>query len=62
MYNLPEGISETYIHPAVDDEHMLQQVPDWEKRVWEYKLMLDDDFAYAIKDAGVILTDYSIVR
>ncbi|WP_018758052.1 polysaccharide deacetylase family protein [Paenibacillus terrigena] len=62
MYNLPEGISETYIHPAVDDEHMLQQVPDWEKRVWEYKLMLDDDFAYAIKDAGVVLTDYSIVR
>jgi len=62
MYNLPEGISETYIHPAVDDEHMLQQVPDWEKRVWEYKLMLDDDFAYAIKDASVILTDYSIVR
>ncbi|MFD0616924.1 polysaccharide deacetylase family protein [Paenibacillus sp. GCM10027629] len=62
MYNLPEGISETYIHPAVDDENMLQQVPDWEKRVWEYKLMLDDDFAYAIKDADVILTDYSIVR
>ncbi|MFD0715820.1 polysaccharide deacetylase family protein [Paenibacillus sp. GCM10027626] len=62
MYDLPEGISETYIHPAVEDARMLEMVPHWEKRVWEYKLMLDDDFAYAIKDAGVILTDYSYVQ
>lgn len=62
MYDLPEGISETYIHPAIEDERMLAHVPHWEKRVWEYKLMLDDDFAYAIKDAGVVLTDYSYIR
>jgi len=62
MYDLPEGISETYIHPAVEDDRMLELVPHWEKRVWEYKLMLDDDFSYAIKDAGVILTDYDYIR
>ncbi|WP_324617907.1 ChbG/HpnK family deacetylase [Cohnella cholangitidis] len=62
MYDLPEGISETYIHPAVEDSRMLAEVPDWEKRVWEYKLMLDADFAYAIRDAGVVLTDYEYIR
>lgn len=62
MYDLPEGISETYIHPAVEDARMLAQVPHWEKRVWEFKLMLDDDFGYAIKDAGVILTNYEYIR
>jgi predicted glycoside hydrolase/deacetylase ChbG (UPF0249 family) len=62
MYNLPDGISETYIHPAVDDPDMRSRVPHWEKRVWEYQLMLDEDFTYAIKDAGVILTDYSYIH
>jgi predicted glycoside hydrolase/deacetylase ChbG (UPF0249 family) len=62
MYNLPEGISETYIHPGVEDTTMLQTIPHWEKRVWEYRLMLEEDFSYAIKDAGVVLTDYSYIR
>jgi predicted glycoside hydrolase/deacetylase ChbG (UPF0249 family) len=62
MYNLPDGISETYIHPAVEDSRMLAAIPHWEKRVWEYRLMLEDDFAYAITDAGVLLTDYDYIR
>ncbi|MNH97075.1 hypothetical protein D3C73_497610 [compost metagenome] len=62
LYNLPDGISETYIHPGVDDAHMGSRIPHWEKRVWEYRLMLDDDFSYAIKDAGVTLTNYAYVR
>jgi len=62
LYDLPEGVSETYIHPAVEDARMLERVPDWKKRVWEYELMLDDDFSYAMKDAGIVLTDYAYVR
>ncbi|MFK7696036.1 polysaccharide deacetylase family protein [Paenibacillus sp. HJGM_3] len=61
LYDLPKGISETYIHPAVPDPALEAQIPSWEKRVWEYKLMLDDDFAYGLKDAGVTLTDYRYV-
>ncbi|MDG0872888.1 polysaccharide deacetylase family protein [Paenibacillus thiaminolyticus] len=62
LYDLPEGIVETYIHPAVEDSSMAARIPSWEKRVWEYQLMLDDDFAYARRDAGVELTDYRYVR
>jgi predicted glycoside hydrolase/deacetylase ChbG (UPF0249 family) len=62
VYNLPDGISETYIHPALEDAQMLSLVPHWEKRVWEYRLLLDDDFSYAIRDAGVDLTDYRYIQ
>lgn len=62
MYELPEGVSETYIHPAVEDDHMQTVIPSWDKRVWEYRLMLDDDFSYALKDAGVQMVDYRYVR
>ena len=62
LYRLPEGISETYIHPAVPDAAMQADIPHWEKRVWEYRLMLDDDLQEAMADAGVELVDYRFVR
>lgn len=61
LYDLPDGVSETYVHPALDDERLGKLIPSWEKRVWEYRLLLDDDFSYALKDAGVELTDYRYV-
>ncbi|MCM3261092.1 polysaccharide deacetylase family protein [Paenibacillus lautus] len=62
LYRLPEGVSETYVHPGVEDEWMLANIPNWEKRVWEYRLLFDDDFAYGLRDAKVILTDYRYVE
>jgi len=62
VYDLPEGISETYIHPAAEDARLSGLVPSWDKRVWEYKLMQGDDYAYALRDAGVTLTTYDYVR
>lgn len=58
LYELPEGVCEIYIHPAADDERMRRLIPHWEKRVWEYRLPLDDDFRYAMRDAGIVLYDY----
>ncbi|HEX7055951.1 MAG TPA: polysaccharide deacetylase family protein [Bacilli bacterium] len=62
IYDLPEGVSETYIHPATADDFMGKAIPSWEKRVWEYRLALDDDFAYALRDAHVQLANYQYVR
>ncbi|MBY3622292.1 ChbG/HpnK family deacetylase [Acinetobacter sp. CUI P1] len=62
LYSLPDGLSETYIHPGIDDKWMHENIPHYEKRVWEYRLPFDDDFAYAIRDANVELTDYSYVQ
>lgn len=63
LYELPEdGVSETYFHPAVEDEELSRRIPSWEKRVWEYRLLQEEDFAYTLRDAGVELTDYGYVQ
>jgi len=62
LYRLPDGIVETYIHPGAEDAWMSEHIPHWEKRVWEFRLMFDDDWAYALKDANVELVDYRILR
>ena len=62
LYRLPEGVSETYFHPGAEDKRMRANVPHWEKREWEFRLLKDADFAYAMKDAKVILTDYAYVK
>lgn len=62
LYRLPEGISETYFHPGTDDPWMQAHIPSWEKRVWEHRLLMDEDFAYTMQDAGVELTSYRYVE
>jgi hypothetical protein len=53
MYRLPEGISETYIHPSKETEEIKFINPTWQRRVHEYQLMKDPDYRYALKDAGI---------
>ncbi|BFH59766.1 polysaccharide deacetylase family protein [Paenibacillus azoreducens] len=62
LYRLPEGVCETYIHPGVPDPWMQEHIPDYTKRVWEYRLLFDDDFAYALRDADVELINYRYVQ
>lgn len=62
LYKLPDGVCETYIHPGMEDSWMLANIPNWEKRVWESRLPFDDDFTYAMRDAGVELVDYRYVQ
>lgn len=62
LYTLPDGVCETYIHPGMEDSWMLSHIPQWEKRVWEFRLLFDDDFAYAMRDAGVELINYRYVQ
>lgn len=58
MYHLPEGITETYIHPSVESEEIKFINPTWQRRVHEYQLMKDDDYRYALKDAGITQITY----
>lgn len=62
LYKLPDGVCETYIHPGVEDPWMLENIPHWEKRVWESRLPFDDDFTYALRDADVEIVDYRYVQ
>ncbi len=58
MYHLPEGISETYIHPSLETEEIKFINPTWQRRVHEYQLMKDEDYRYALKDAGIKMITY----
>ncbi|MDR0267335.1 polysaccharide deacetylase family protein [Paenibacillus sp.] len=62
LYRLPDGVCETYIHPGVPDPWMQEHIPEYTKRVWEYRLPFDDDFRYALRDANVDLTNYRYVQ
>ena len=58
MYHLPEGITETYIHPSKETEELKYINPTWQRRVNEYRLMGDEDYKYALKDAGIRMITY----
>lgn len=58
IYKLPEGITETYIHPSKETQEIKWINPSWQRRVHEYQLMKDEDYRYARKDADVTLVTY----
>lgn len=50
---LPPGLSYFISHPAVDGPELRAIAPDWEARVADYKLYLDDKWANAIAASGI---------
>lgn len=56
--NIPEGITETFVHPCVEDEDFKTFVRDWQDRVWEYRLMKDPVMHQALKDSNIELISY----
>ena len=59
MSHLPEGISELFLHPSLAHSPVGENNPKWSARVWEYQLLLDDDFRKHIEKEGISLITYS---
>jgi len=59
---LPEGIHELFIHPAIDTPELRAIIPDWEKRLWEYRLLSDPTFRETILRHGIQLVDWRQMR
>lgn len=55
---IPEGISETYVHPALPTDEMKHIAGTWERRGWEYRVMLDEETHKTFRDAGIRLISY----
>ncbi|HZK21810.1 MAG TPA: polysaccharide deacetylase family protein, partial [Oscillospiraceae bacterium] len=45
----PDGVTETYIHPAAESDELKAITGSWARRVWEYKLFSDPAFQQHIK-------------
>ena len=56
--NLPDGVSEIFLHPSLENSPMGKNNPVWFARVWEYKLLLDDDLRRHIEKEGLTLITY----
>ncbi len=61
--DIPEGITETYVHPALETDELKSIVPLWQQRVWEYQLMKDEETEKILNAHGVELISYrDIIR
>lgn len=54
----PEGVTETYIHPAVESDELKAITGNWRRRVWEYTLFKSPEMQQHIKDCGIKLINY----
>lgn len=55
----PDGVSELFMHPCIETEELKYINPQWQKRVWEYQLLQDDEVLRFIQRQGIELTTYA---
>jgi len=58
LHELPPGLTQIAINPAVESEALKRIAPDWQQRVWETQLMEDEAVRAALTSDGVIVTDW----
>jgi len=61
--SLKPGVTEAYLHPALDSPELRAMANDWEARVDDYNLLSrDSELREAIDGAGVVLIGYRAIR
>ncbi len=56
--NMPEGITETYLHPSLETDDLKGTTGAWNRRVWEYQIMKDPATKQHIEAHGIKLINY----
>ncbi|MBQ7047126.1 MAG: polysaccharide deacetylase family protein [Oscillospiraceae bacterium] len=56
--NIPDGVTETFVHPAIESDEIKGITSVWQDRVWEYQIMKDPATHQYLKDHGVELISY----
>ena len=60
---LHPGVTEVYLHPAVQSPELEAMAPDWEARVDDHALLVHDTILQeALEEAGVTLLGYRALR
>jgi predicted glycoside hydrolase/deacetylase ChbG (UPF0249 family) len=61
--SLRPGVTELYVHPAIDTPELRAATDDWEARVDDHRLVTSDrELARAMADAGVVRIGYRLLR
>lgn len=59
MYRrFPNGVTETYIHPALDTDELRTITGSWQRRAWEHRLFSDPQTLDHIAACGIKLINY----
>ena len=56
--HIPEGITETFVHPTKESDEIKAITGSWRDRVWEYRLMKDPETEKYLNAHGVELISY----
>ncbi len=63
LFDLPEGVTEVYFHPAVETDEIRASHPDWANRVDDHAtLCRDPAFADLVERSGAVLVGYRELR
>ena len=55
---IPAGVTETYLHPALECDELKAAVGSWKRRVWEHRVMADPKTRQHIEAHGIRLISY----
>lgn len=55
---IPDGITETFVHPTKESDEIKAITGSWRDRVWEYRLMKDPETEKYLNAHGVELISY----
>jgi hypothetical protein len=62
LFDLRPGVTEIFLHPAVDSDELRSSHPDWDKRVDDDALLRDPLFEQLLARAGATLVGYRALR
>lgn len=62
LETLRPGVTEVYVHPAIETESLRATHPDWEGRVDDYELVTSKELRSAIDAAGGRLVSFADLR
>lgn len=56
--SFPEGVTETYIHPALESDELKGITGNWQRRVWEHRLFAEPETQDYFKSIGIHFISY----
>lgn len=57
--NIGEGVTELFLHPSHDSARMSAITPEWRKRVWEYRFLMEDDLMKTLERENIRLVSWA---
>ena len=56
--DIPDGVTETFVHPCVESDEIKAFIGAWRNRVWEYSLLNDPATHRYLADHGVEMISF----